>query len=678
MIASRLLMRVALLVSCVACVASSSPPPRMRALGIERSVRMSAERADASRRLAATTATDPSMANETDMRTDLCAKSRAIVNGSLSVADALSGQSLHFVAALYDDNWIACDGDGTCTGFHVDLMDALAQRAGFTYQITGVNWEAIGSWTEYLVSSMYLFDGNLDWWLETPSRVARSVKCPYRFLDMGIMSATFASEETTSTMDDLERLFVGPFQPMVWLYLILITFFTSGLYFALENGINQTDCPPEMQLLDKLSRVLYLGANEFVQGEEGFSPRTGFGRMVVLSFAFFVLLNVQSYGSMLTTTLINDAAMSVGFDSFDDAVMQEAAICVYAGTAMEDYVLSNYPAANVISTPGDPYVAHANGECEVVVSTKQPEYSFAQVGGPTTNLGCKLAPIGGTDYILQNYGGGWMTHLDYSEKCTSVIADAMSYWLLDMDLDGTIARIYKDLTKAKTIKECSVVDTGSEKLKGLSPYQMSGVWLLHAVICLAVMLGAAIKRFMPKTEAHVEKLKELKEDDRPPTRADLSRMKAELLRHLNTLEANEERLLGREAFAKATSGLSQSGELIHELTPQQCLEELRKMDPSITEEQASEWMLQVDKDGDGNIQIDEFLVLMERLGQKMGKPLPSDVSGDMEMLRRRSEEMKATTEALAAAEAAEIGPAPPAEANKQKDPGITLEAMMCM
>ena len=155
-------------------------------------------------------------------------------------------------------------------------MDALAQRAGFTYQITGVNWKRSGRGPEYLVSSMYLFDGNLDWWLETPSRVARSVKCPYRFLDMGIMSATFASEETTSTMDDLERLFVGPFQPMVWLYLILITFFTSGLYFALENGINQTDCPPEMQLLDKLSRVLYLGANEFVQGEEGFSPRTGF------------------------------------------------------------------------------------------------------------------------------------------------------------------------------------------------------------------------------------------------------------------------------------------------------------------------------------------------------------------------------------------------------------------
>ena len=93
---------------------------------------------------------------------------------------------------------------------------------------------------------------------------------------------------------------------------------------------------------------------------------------------------------------------------------------------------------------------------------------------------------------------------------------------------------------------------------------------------------------------------------------------------------------------------------------------------------AREWMRQVDKDGDGNIQIDEFLVLMERLGKNMGKPLPSEVSDDMQMLRRSVEEMKATTEALAMAEAAELGPGAPTEPNKQKNAGITLESMMCM
>ena len=97
-----------------------------------------------------------------------------------------------------------------------------------------------------------------------------------------------------------------------------------------------------------------------------------------------------------------------------------------------------------------------------------------------------------------------------------------------------------------------------------------------------------------------------------------------------------------------------------------------------SEAQAREWMHQVDKDGDGNIQIDEFLMLMERLGKNMGKPLPSEVSDDMQMLRRSVEEMKATTEAHATAEAAELGPAAPTEPNKQKNAGITLESMMCM
>ena len=298
---------LALLLLSIGASARHEKKPRMRAFGTEAAARAHSARADASRRAlvgldgADSSRRQLSELNGTDHRTNLCERSRAVMNGSLPVADALAGVTLHFAAALYDDDWIACDAEGSCSGFHVRLMDILAQRAGFEYEISGIPSAEIDDWTVYLYESLSSYDVNLDWWVQNPQRAALGMRCPYEFLDMSIMSSTYIRYKDSTLMDDLLRSFMLPFQPLVWLWLIFITVATAIFYFVLEDGQNPTDMPPEISRLERMTSVIYLGACEMVQGTEGLSPKTGKGKLVVLSFAFFVLLTVSSYTSMLTT-----------------------------------------------------------------------------------------------------------------------------------------------------------------------------------------------------------------------------------------------------------------------------------------------------------------------------------------------------------------------------------------
>ena len=84
--------------------------------------------------------------------------------------------------------------------------------------------------------------------------------------------------------------------------------------------------------------------------------------------------------------------------------------------------------------------------------------------------------------------------------------------------------------------------------------------------------------------------------------------------------------------ARASSELIlQTGEDSDGLTHEQVLVELQRLNPSITEEQATAWIAQVDEDADGSIQIDEFLLLM-RLAESEGA-LPQNTTAGMKKRR---------------------------------------------
>ena len=199
-------------------------------------------------------------------RANLCDRSIAVVNGSLSIADALQGSHLTFSAALHDEHpeYLACDQGGECNGFHADLLKELALHAGFTYTIEATPSNAIDRWHTWLLDSVHYTDANMDFWMRSAKRSQHGVTCPHAFMDMSIISATLGHKDRPTIFEDLTRAYTGPFEVTLWITLVAITVATSAIYFWLEGTENDTDCPPEATPMKKVMGVMYLGAAQCV------------------------------------------------------------------------------------------------------------------------------------------------------------------------------------------------------------------------------------------------------------------------------------------------------------------------------------------------------------------------------------------------------------------------------
>ena len=115
-----------------------------------------------------------------DRRADMCEESLRLTNGEILLKDVLRGKHLTFVTAIHDAAWFDENKNGEQSGFHSEVMKMLAQEAGFTYTIVAVPTKSFAgmSWNEYLDVSTDIFDICLDYWTQTPARVAKGLRSP--------------------------------------------------------------------------------------------------------------------------------------------------------------------------------------------------------------------------------------------------------------------------------------------------------------------------------------------------------------------------------------------------------------------------------------------------------------------------------------------------------------------
>ena len=127
---------------------------------------------------------------------------------------------------------------------------------------------------------------------------------------------------------------------------------------------------------------------------------------------------------------------------------------------------------------------------------------------------------------------GRMTKVDYADKCTSLLDDALGHWLITLDLDGTIGRIYDELLEAKTTKTCGTSEEDEESgHKALSVKQMGGTMLVHALVVFIVIAGSILHRMraaLPKPAKEHNSFQHEHVDNRPSTKSDLKHLHAEL------------------------------------------------------------------------------------------------------------------------------------------------------
>ena len=108
--------------------------------------------------------------------------------------DGLKGAHLQIATGMWNPTFLRQNG-GKFEGLEIDLLDELARRAGFTYELTFPNTTAVESWTVWLQETMAVADMvTYSYWTITPERMSLGAYSPYGFLDAGLVMITIPPE----------------------------------------------------------------------------------------------------------------------------------------------------------------------------------------------------------------------------------------------------------------------------------------------------------------------------------------------------------------------------------------------------------------------------------------------------------------------------------------------------
>ena len=470
--------------------------------------------------------TTASLGGRADVRCDLCNRTRAVTAGELAIEDALRGARLTFIAAEYDGNAMFYTVDaatGIASGMHVELMELVAARAGFAYTIERITPAEFGglTWGEYLRSSASLYDANLDWWWQTAARSALGLRSPLGFLDMSLVASAYDRTADGLTWAQFWS-FAAPFDAALWALIAASTALTSVIYLALEQKHNQVDVRPGADLSERVGNILYLGYAQFTGGG-GFAPETGWGKGLLLSYSFVVLLLVAAYTANLATFLLRAATSELG--SLRAAVERGVRVCVFAGTAAEEWLAGAYPDADVAPGADGAWAGLARGACGVALGGRL-NFELA-LRSAAANADCALAQVGANSERI--FTAGWMVGVDYSFRCSSLIVDVLGYWLLVLENDGVLG---EKLAQMKALVASQTCEADDYTTDAIDVREMGGVFILHGAICCACCAGYCAHQWHLR-RSRVGALDEGEElDDRPATKTDVAHM-SEKFAHLN-------------------------------------------------------------------------------------------------------------------------------------------------
>jgi len=435
-----------------------------------------------------------------DKRNNFCGRAEGVHNGSIGLEDALRGLHIALVTPLYDPPWfdepIDVATPGRMTGFHADLAAALAARAGFSYTIYSHPLSSFApdmSWTEYLNVSVRNYDVSLDWWLATNERSRMGIQAPHDFLDLSLLAAAYGTAVDPSFGEVFWK-FSEPFSPELWWTFFGISLATSLLYLVVEANVDDSDFDPSSPIYLNVLRSAWMGLVQFTAAG-GFSPRTCSGKLLVLTYSAFILLLVSAYTANLVAYLaVHHETRTC--ESVDACVKTGERFCVRQGTIADDWFSSAYheleESGQIFRCQENPWVCVRRQECTLVV---QPSMMYELASRNLDyNEDCAMTRVGVGS--LKYFGGGWMTKVDYSDKCTSLFNDALGSHMLALQADGQLDALVKDLyASTSTQASCSSnQDDEIEEETSLPVPAVAGALVIHGFVACVVSLALCCQR----------------------------------------------------------------------------------------------------------------------------------------------------------------------------------------
>lgn len=198
-----------------------------------------------------------------DYKTDLCGIAPLILNATQSATatanhqsryalrDALRGMTIstgwpsaatHYPTGLMKQDQTT----GAITGgAMVVLFDELAKRAGFewrtAYGIVSTDASAYTThqnktWDDLIVWTTHAYDVAIDWWIETPERLAKGIFYPRGWFDASLVLVGHKDGTHGDGWVGLVFSWARPFSPALWALVVLAWVAAGIVYWLIEDG----------------------------------------------------------------------------------------------------------------------------------------------------------------------------------------------------------------------------------------------------------------------------------------------------------------------------------------------------------------------------------------------------------------------------------------------------------
>eukprot|EP00633_Aureoumbra_lagunensis_P007504 CAMPEP_0197309294 /NCGR_PEP_ID=MMETSP0891-20130614/7866_1 /TAXON_ID=44058 ORGANISM="Aureoumbra lagunensis, Strain CCMP1510" /NCGR_SAMPLE_ID=MMETSP0891 /ASSEMBLY_ACC=CAM_ASM_000534 /LENGTH=726 /DNA_ID=CAMNT_0042794279 /DNA_START=44 /DNA_END=2224 /DNA_ORIENTATION=+ len=418
----------------------------------------------------------------TDYRTDLCNLSTSITDGEINYDSALNGQTLKFIGYYKESDPYALDysDDDGYSGWHYEVLDAIADLAGFDYELKLLNssFPSNRTYFEKITYNFDHYDASIHSTTYTSDRASEGMLQPFSYIDESAWLVTktrsSGNKNAFKNRNTFFR-FAEPFSYKLWILTVSTTIVTGIIYFFIEHSQAYTDA-------ETLQDAIHLSLLQVTQAG-GFAPVTYGGKLLVLSWGMVVLIIISSYTANLAAFLVADNGSNSEYDSIYDVIGAGATVCVHTGYATQDLLDENYPEIMQYDTT-DEYGNFYHGKCSALV-TERAQYDVAKESSDIYPS-CNFERVGDA---LDSTGGGWAIKGDYSAKCSSLLSQLLTQYFLQLDLDGTLSDLYDDYLDSWTDKSCdsssdtSDNDDGSDE-DALGIKEMTGVFVIHALTTL--------------------------------------------------------------------------------------------------------------------------------------------------------------------------------------------------
>ena len=335
-------------------------------------------------------------------------------------------------------------------GYDIDMIVAVAEFLGFTFEIHEAQQLTGETYTETLIRTANDVDLWLSWWLRDKYRMNFTIMLAGH-VDASPTLVRPPLKEAKASESFVKSLttFYLPFSYPLWGCLIAMIF-ASGLVDNLlekHNGGRLT-----ASFFEYFAGVLWGGFHD---------PITRISALYQLANAFIILIIVSAYTANLASILTLARQPVATFDSLEGLISMRLAACTvgtYGQQSTYEEMYSSLRYQSDFTRHQDIAAALISGTCDASIA---PRIDFDTWLVDGTN--CKLATVGPSLFFS---AAGWVTNLQ-SEPC---VQRAIEYALHHLQAEGTMGEIFDEWMPEGACTSSSSSSSGRRLSTASEPY----------------------------------------------------------------------------------------------------------------------------------------------------------------------------------------------------------------